>query len=169
MLPQTAAGPPRWAPLSPGDRAQLSPAGWLLPGAHTIYVLLESIPWSRRAPGANQTHSTRNLNMHHHKHWFPFLKRQRRQLSFYFQGAAAAGTKENRRGNVFLKPFPKTFAICVLDDGPCPHAVGFQEQISGISHFQRSQESNIFQPIFFSINYLLIGYRNIRNPTVHNS
>lgn len=163
MLLQTAAGPP---PLSPGDRAQLSPAGWLLPGAHTIYFLLGSIPWPQSASGANQTHSTWNLNVHHHKHLFPFLKRQRKQLSFYFQGATAAGTKENRGGNIFLKPFPKTFAwsVCWLMDH-----VHTLEQISGISHLWSSQESNISLPIFLSINYLPADYRNIRNPMVHNS
>lgn len=144
---------PRWAPVTPGDTAQLSPAGWLLPGAHTVYLLLESIPCS--ASGANQTCSTWNLNVHHHKHWFPSLKRQRKQLSFYFQGATAASTKENRGRNTFLKPFPKTFAICMLDDGPCPHTVWFQ--------------SNIFAACN-SFNQLLpTGYRNITNPRVHNS
>lgn len=132
------------------------------PGLGDVLVLLEP---SKHAAHEIWTCITTNTGL-----TCPFLKRQRKQLSFYFQGATAAGTEENRGGNTFLKPFPETFAICMLlDDGPCPHAVWFWEQISGISHFCSSQESNIFQPVFVSINYLPTGYRSIRNPTVHNS
>lgn len=58
---------------------------------------------------ATQTSGIWNLNTYHHKHWFnmPLPYEAKESALILFQGATAAGTKENRGGNTFLKPFPK--------------------------------------------------------------
>lgn len=108
-------------PLAPGDRTQtaavpceVGPSQHLhnlfTAGAHPLTVVklwcLSSnatfLKPPKQAAYEIWTHTTTNIGL-----TCPFLKRQRNQLSFYFQGAIAAGTKENRGGNTFLKPFPK--------------------------------------------------------------
>lgn len=107
------------SPQVTGCRPQPSPARWVLPGTYTTYLLLEPIPWARWSFGGLSSNATflKPPKQAVYEIWTrtttnvgltcPFLKRQRNRLSFYFQGAIAAGTKENRGGNTFLKPFPK--------------------------------------------------------------
>lgn len=107
-----------FSPQVTGHRPWWWPARWVLPGTNITHLLPQPIPWPWWSFGAH--HPIEHLWKHPNKHGMksehttmnigltcPFLKRQRNQLSFYFQGAIAAGTKENKGGNTFLKPFPK--------------------------------------------------------------
>lgn len=192
---EPSARPPRWAPSRPGwqdaDRGGHLQGGSFPAPTQLIYCWSPSLDlgealvpiFQHNVSEATQTssiwnllHTTPNISL-----TCPFLKGQRNQLSFYFQGAVAAGTKEKRGGNTCLKPFPKHLHLhagwwTMSTHYTTPGA----DQGFRISEPVRSQTFSSEGAARVSFNQLPAYWSwatasgktlilGLRNPTVHNS